>query len=217
MLSHVRCRPVVAVAALFLTGACSSSTTPATVGSAGPQPSAVLTPVRPASGDAEPSAVPPRPLPTAPQPAPALPQPVVIPADGYAPEPVVELGSIEIPAIGLKHRMFQGVTLHNIDKGPSHWAGSALPGEMGNTVFAGHRATNSQPFRHIDALVPGDRVIFTVGSTRSTYRVTGHLVVRPADSWIAEQTSAYTGTLYACHPVGSMAERYVIRLELVPS
>lgn len=128
----------------------------------------------------------------------ALPQPVVIPADGYAPEPVVELGSIEIPAIGLKHRMFQGVTLHNIDEGPSHWTGSALPGEMGNTVFAGHRATNSQPFRHIDALVPGDRVIFTVGSARSTYRVTGHLVVRPADSWIANRRRP---TRAPCMPV----------------
>jgi sortase A len=129
---------------------------------------------------------------------------------------VVEIGSIEIPAIGVHHRIFQGVTLHNIDRGPSHWTGSALPGERGNTVFAGHRATYSQPFRRIDALVPGDSVIFTVDGARSTYRVTGHMVVRPADTWIAIQTSAYTGTLYACHPVGSMAERYVVRLELVP-
>ncbi len=216
MLSHVRCRSVLVFAVLCLAGACSSPTTPATIGSAGPQSPAVLAPVRPTSGHADPSALPPRPLPTAPRPAPALPQPIVIPADDYAPEPVVELGSIEIPAIGLKHRTFQGVTLHNIDEGPSHWTGSALPGEMGNTVFAGHRATHSKPFRRIDALVPGDKVIFTVGGARSTYRVTGHMVVRPADSWIADQTSAYTGTLYACHPVGSTAERYVVRLELVP-
>ena len=123
---------------------------------------------------------------------------------------------MEIPAIGLRHRIFQGVTLHNIDRGPSHWTGSALPGEMGNTVFAGHRSTHSEPFLRVDALVSGDTVIFTVGGRRSTYRVTGHLVVRPADTWIADQTHAYTGTLYACHPIGSMAERYVVRLELVP-
>jgi len=122
---------------------------------------------------------------------------------------------MEIPAIGVKHRIFQGVTLHNIDKGPSHWTGSALPGEMGNTVFAGHRFTFSEPFRRIDALVPGDRVFFTVRGARTTYRVTSHLIVQPADSWIADQTTAYTGTLYACHPVGSVDERYVVRLELV--
>jgi len=128
---------------------------------------------------------------------------------------VVEIGTMEIPAIGLSHVIYQGVTLHNIDRGPSHWTGSALPGQMGNTVFAGHRATKSQPFLRIDALDPGDTVIFTVGGVRSTYRVTDHLVVDPSASWIADQTPAYTGTLYACHPVGSTAERYVVRLEMM--
>jgi len=121
---------------------------------------------------------------------------------------------MEIPAIGLVHRILQGVTLHNIDRGPSHWTGSAMPGELGNTVFAGHRSTHSEPFRRIDALVRGDRVIFTVGGARTTYRVTGHMVVTPKDTWIADQEPAYTGTLYACHPVGSVAERYVVRMEL---
>ena len=53
-----------------------------------------------------------------------------------------------------------------------------------------------------------------VNGARWTYRVTGHLVVRPEDSWIADQTTAFTGTLYACHPIGSMAERYVVRMVL---
>ena len=140
--------------------------------------------------------------------------PIPIPRDDYAPEPVVEIGTMEIPALGMKHRIFQGVTLHNIDRGPSHWTGSALPGQMGNTVFAGHRATNSEPFRRIDALAPGDQVVFTIRGVRVIYRVTGHLVVTPADSWIADQTTAYTATLYACHPIGSFAERYVVRLAL---
>ncbi|HEV2759116.1 MAG TPA: class E sortase [Acidimicrobiales bacterium] len=205
----MRCRSVLVAAILALTGACSSPTSRAMIGSADPPAPAVTV------------TVPPRPPPTyadptRPPPGPPLPSPIPIPADDYAPEPVVEIGSIEIPAIGLKHRMFQGVTLNNIDEGPSHWTGSALPGEMGNAVFAGHRASNTQPFRRIDALAPGDRVIFSIRGTRSTYRVTGHLVVRPADSWIADQTTAYTATLYACHPVGSTAERYVVRLALVP-
>jgi sortase A len=121
---------------------------------------------------------------------------------------------MEIPAIGLRHRIFQGVTLHNIDLGPSLWTGSALPGQMGNTVFAGHRTTNDQPFRRIDELAPGDQVIFTIDGARTTYRVTGHLVVSPADNWIADQTTAFTGTLYACHPLGSTAERYVVQMEM---
>jgi sortase A len=145
---------------------------------------------------------------------PLLPVPVAIPRDSYAPEPVTEIGTIEIPAIGLVHPIYQGVTLHNIDLGPSHWTGTAQPGQPGNTVFAAHRVTNTHPFRDIDQLVEGDEVIFTVAGVRSVYRVTGSMVVGPADSWIANQTQAFTGTLYACHPPGSLAYRYVVKLAL---
>lgn len=146
---------------------------------------------------------------------PPLPEPIFIPSDSYAPEPVVEIGTMEIPALGLVHKIYQGITLHNIDQGPSHWPGTADPGQPGNTVFAGHRITNSHPFRHIDDLVEGDQVIFTVGDVRSVYAVTGSLVVEPGDTWIADQTPTATGTLYACHPPGSLAKRYVVRLALV--
>ncbi|MFP5317408.1 MAG: sortase [Acidimicrobiia bacterium] len=156
------------------------------------------------------------PLPGAPKPAPyvPLPVPVVIPLDGYAAEPVVEYGSIQIPRIGLDHKLYQGVTLHNIDLGPSHWTGTARPGERGNAVVAGHRVTHSQPFLRVDELVAGDLVIFRVDGVRSTYRVTNSMVVAPADTWIADQTHTPTATLYACHPPGSEAQRYVVQMVL---
>ena len=147
---------------------------------------------------------------------PSLPQPVRIPRDSYAPEPITEFGTIEIPAIGLAATAYDGVTLNNIDLGPSHWTGTAQPGQPGNTVFAGHRITNSHPFRSLDQLVAGDQVIFTVGEVRTVYQVTGNLVVTPDDTWIADQTPEATGTLYACHPPGSSAYRFVVKLALVP-
>ena len=140
--------------------------------------------------------------------------PIRIPDDPYASEPVVEIGSIEIPRIGLSTRLFQGVTMHNIDRGPSHWTGSALPGRPGNAVVAGHRVSHDRPFRRIDDLQAGDTVMFTVHGTRSTYRVTGTRIVDPQDTWIADQTSEPTATLYACHPPGSVAQRYVVHLAL---
>ena len=209
MLSHVRRPFLLVVAVLSLAAACSSPAPRPPVEASGADLPFLTVPAPPPASSTYAD-------PTLPPPGPPLPEPIRIPADSYAPEPVREIGTMEIPAIGLRHRIFQGVTLHNIDRGPSHWTGSALPGQMGNTVFAGHRATNSQPFRRIDALVPGDEVIFTIEGARSVYRVTGSLIVRPADSWIADQTQAFTGTLYACHPVGSMAERYVVRMELAP-
>ena len=69
------------------------------------------------------------------------------PANAYAAEPIVEIGMIEIPKIGLYHRVMHGISLRNIDLGPSHWPGTAMPGELGNTVFAGHRVTHTHPFR----------------------------------------------------------------------
>jgi sortase A len=144
-----------------------------------------------------------------------LPEPVVIPQSSYAEEPIVELGTMEIPKIGLYHAIFQGVTLNNIDHGPSHWPGTALPGQQGNTVFAGHRVTRTHPFRRLDELEPGDSVVFRTNGTRSTYRVTSSLVVEPEAVWIADQTTESTGTLYACHPPGSAAYRYVVKLALV--
>ena len=140
--------------------------------------------------------------------------PIRIPDDPYAAEPVVEIGSIEIPRIGLSTRLFQGVTMHNIDRGPSLWTGSALPGQPGNAVVAGHRVSHGRPFRRIDDLGPGDLVTFTVHGTRTTYRVTGTRIVDPQDTWIATQTPDVTATLYACHPPGSVAHRYVVHLTL---
>ena len=55
---------------------------------------------------------------------------------------------------------------------------------------------------------------FTVHGTRTTYRVTGTTVVDPQDTWIANQTPEPTATLYACHPPGSVARRYVVHLTL---
>jgi sortase A len=143
-----------------------------------------------------------------------VPAPIRIPDDPYAPEPVVEIGSIEIPRIGLSTRLYQGVTMHNIDRGPSLWTGSALPGRPGNAVVAGHRVSHDRPFRNIDDLERGDSVSFTVHGTRSTYRVTGTRIVDPQDTWIADQTPEPTATLYACHPPGSVAKRYVVSLVL---
>ena len=151
----------------------------------------------------------------APAPAPApVSRPARPPSNPYTPEPLVRIGTIEIPRIGLNHAIFEGISLRTIDHGPSHWPGTARPGQVGNTVFAGHRVTHSHPFRNIDQLAPGDEVIFDVDGIRSTYVVTGSEVVTPKALHIVNQTPTPTGTLFACHPPGSAKFRYVVRLSL---
>ncbi len=146
--------------------------------------------------------------------APATARPVNVPKDPYVVEPLVELGTIEIPRIGLTHRIFEGISLRTIDQGPSHWPGTAMPGQVGNAVFAGHRVTHSHPFRNIDQLVVDDEVIFTVNGARSTYVVSGSEVVTPKALGIVNQSPTPTATLFACHPPGSAKFRYVVHLSL---
>ena len=143
-------------------------------------------------------------------------QPIAIPEDNYAQEPIVRIGTIAIPRLNLVHDLYQGVTLRNIDRGPALWPGTAIPGQPGNAVVAGHRVTHDHPFLDIDKMQPGDLVIFEVGGVRSTYRMSHSQIVRPEDVWIANAHPTPTATLYACHPKHSKTYRYVVFLDLVP-
>jgi sortase A len=125
--------------------------------------------------------------------------------------PIVKIGEIRIPKIGLVHPIYEGVTLTVVDRGPGHWPGSAVPGQLGNSVFAGHRVTHSHPFRNVDKLVPGDEIIFVMPNGKFTYKMTKQEIVKPTDTWIVNPTQDATLTLFACHPPGSAAKRIVIR------
>lgn len=146
----------------------------------------------------------------------ALPQPEDSPADPYADTPHVVHGTIELPTIGMSQPLHEGVTLTAINRGPSHWPGTAMPGEIGNVVVAGHRTTYTRPFHDLDLLQPGDPLVFTMDDgTVVTYELTGTSVVGPDGMHIVDQTWDHTATLFACHPKGSAAERIVAHFSLV--
>jgi len=143
-----------------------------------------------------------------------LPQPVAPPLDEYGVEPVIEVGWIEIPAIDVVMTMYEGIRLTTLDYGPGHWPGSAMPGQIGNTVIAGHRTSKHKVFRNLDQLVPGDEIIFDGVDGRHVYHVTGTEILGPEAMWIVDQTPAFTATLFACHPPGSTRERIVVYADL---
>jgi sortase A len=153
---------------------------------------------------------------TLPAPPPVTGGAVAPPRNSYAPEPIREIGRIRIPKIGLDHKVMEGITLRNIDQGPSHWPGTPMPGEVGNTVFMGHRTTHTRPFRPIDQLVPGDEIFFDIAGVQTRYVVTGHEIVTPDRLDIVDPTPTATATLFACHPPGSARYRYVVRAALAP-
>jgi sortase A len=154
--------------------------------------------------------------PTTTLPPATLPAPEAVPTDEYAPTPDVVHGSLALPTLGVEQSLHEGVTLTAIDRGPSHWPGTAMPGEVGNVVVAGHRVTHSQPFPDLDRLRPGDPLVFTLtDGSRWTYELTSTEIVAPDAMHIVEQTPEPTATLFACHPKGSAAQRIVARFRLV--
>jgi sortase A len=145
-----------------------------------------------------------------------LPAPDAAPTDEYAATQDVVHGTLALPTIGVEQSLHEGVTLTAIDRGPSHWPGTAMPGEIGNVVVAGHRVTHSRPFHDLDQLRPGDPLVFTLtDGSRWTYELTGVEIVAPDAMHIVEQTPERTATLFACHPKGSAAQRIVAHFRLV--
>jgi LPXTG-site transpeptidase (sortase) family protein len=139
-----------------------------------------------------------------------LPVPLDPPANPRAATPELVHGWLEIPSIGLSQGLFEGVTLTAIDRGPSHWPGTAMPGELGNMVIAGHRTTKTRPFWDLDLVQPGAEMVITmVSGARHVYTLDRTEVVDDQDIHIIDQSYGYRATLFGCHPKGSAAQRIV--------
>jgi len=161
---------------------------------------------------------PPEPAPTTTTTRPARPFPVPeqLPSNYYEATEAIALGTLELPSLGVIDEIQEGATLTAINRGPSHWPGTALPGDPGNAVFAGHRTTYTKPFHRLDELQPGDPVLFHMrDGTTYTYEVRGVIIVPASSIGIAAQDPAHTATLYACHPKGSATHRIVAKLRLL--
>lgn len=114
----------------------------------------------------------------------------------------------------------QGVTLTDLQRGPGHYPGTALPGGKGNFAIAGHRTTYGAPFFNLDQLREGDEVLVTARTGKQyTYRVKTQEIVAPGDTWVIQpdplETGSKTLTLTTCNPRFSNAERLIVFAELV--
>ncbi|HEY2259776.1 MAG TPA: class E sortase [Solirubrobacteraceae bacterium] len=125
------------------------------------------------------------------------------------------VGKIQIPKIGADYTIIQGTDELSLEKGPGHYPATALPG-MGQTVaVAGHRTTYLAPFRHIDALKPGDRIIVKMPYGRFTYAVQYHRIVLPTALWVTRNVGYDRLVLSACNPLYSAAQRIIVFARLM--
>jgi sortase A len=126
------------------------------------------------------------------------------------------LGSVAIPRIGLKTVFVESTDHQALKKGPGHYRGTVLPGLYGTVGLAGHRTTYGAPFRRVDELSPGSRIILRMPYGRFTYKVTGTRITTPADaSSLVSRAGTRRLVLTACHPLYSAAKRIVVSARLV--
>jgi sortase A len=80
---------------------------------------------------------------------------------------------LRIPRLGMHYSfvVVQGTSTDDLEKGPGHYVGTAMPGQLGNFYVAGHRTTYLHPFYNINALRPGDPIIIETRTTWFTYTV----------------------------------------------
>ena len=89
--------------------------------------------------------------------------------------------------------------------------GDVSPGEDGTAVVAGHRTTYGAPFRHLDALKPGDVILLRQGTAMQQWRVDRSAVISPLDlDAIRSHPGVRRLVLLACTPPFSARARLMI-------
>jgi len=109
----------------------------------------------------------------------------------------------------------EGTDASTLERAVGHIANTALPGQAGNTAFAGHRDTFFRRLRYARA---GDRIVVTSLSGRHEYVVRDTRVISPKDVSVLDPTPEPTLTLVTCYPfryVGPAPERFIVRADLL--
>jgi sortase A len=125
------------------------------------------------------------------------------------------VGRIEIPRIGASYVVVKGTDTSDLESGPGIYPETSFPGLVGTTAIAGHRTTYLAPFRHIDELGRGSRILLNMPYAHFTYTVIGRRVVLPTDVSAAVSNVGYTRlVLSACTPLFSAEKRLLIYARL---
>ena len=119
------------------------------------------------------------------------------------------IAKLEIPAIGVSEFVVEGTDTGSLRKGPGHYPETPMPGDPGTTAIAGHRTTYGAPFRKLDQLERGDRVLLDLPYGRYVYRVEGTRIVDDQDLSVLDRVGYQRLVLSACHPLYSAAQRII--------
>ena len=125
------------------------------------------------------------------------------------------IGEMKIPRLELKSIVVQGESSKVLRRAVGHLPETALPGEPGNVVLAGHRDSFFRPLRGIQ---PGDAITIETPDGEFEYQVESTKVVWPSDIQVLQAAGENTLTLVTCFPfyyLGSAPKRFIVRARQV--
>jgi sortase A len=132
---------------------------------------------------------------------------------------------IRIPRLGkgFHYVVIEGVSVADLRKGPGHYPGTALPGQVGNFVVSGHRTTYLAPFNKLGELRDGDKILIDTRASQYVYKITTTKVVQPDDVSVAAPVPEHPKanptkrliTLTTCNPKYSAAQRLIVYGQLI--
>jgi len=130
------------------------------------------------------------------------------------PQPVEAVAKLSIPRLDTEFYVVEGDGESELRRGPGHLIGTAMPGDKGNCVIAGHRDTH---FRVLKDIQRGDVIRLETRSGQYLYRVQTTAVVSPENDSALKPTPDAQLHLITCYPfyyVGPAPKRFVVEAEL---
>jgi LPXTG-site transpeptidase (sortase) family protein len=122
------------------------------------------------------------------------------------------IAEIEIPRVGLHAVVVQGDSDKILRLAVGHMPQTALPGQSGNMVFAGHRDSF---FRALRSVRKGDQIVVDTSNGSYDYQVESTSIVAPADLSVLRSVNGRRElTLITCYPfswIGSAPQRFIVR------
>ncbi|HUK18490.1 MAG TPA: class D sortase [Bryobacteraceae bacterium] len=132
----------------------------------------------------------------------------VRPRDGEA------FAKLTIPRLDTELYIVEGDDSADLRRGPGHLRGTAMPGDDGNCVIAGHRDTH---FRVLKDIRKGDDIILETSRGQFLYRVERTSIVPPSNTTPLQPTPGAELNLITCYPfyyVGAAPKRFVVEAQL---
>jgi len=123
------------------------------------------------------------------------------------------MGEIDVPRLGIHAIVLHGDSPAQLRHAVGHIVKTALPGEPGNVVLAGHRDTFFRPLRDIRV---GDEIRFTTRVRQFEYRVQSIEIVEPTEIRVLQTSTSHDLTLLTCFPfryLGAAPKRFVVHAQ----